>query len=1147
MTCRGPQTARMFLFFCLVAPLAWAQVSQATGAIQGTIFDPTKAVIVGATVTLTNPALGLNRKTTTLGDGTFVFALVQPAEGYQLTIEAQGFQRRVMENVTVNVTETTVTNISLTIGTTNETVTITNEPQPLQTTNPTLGNTLTTRVISSLPLNTRNPLQLLATDAGVVSLQGTTVLFVAGNRSTMNNYVLNGIDANNFEWNSLSNVATPNPDAVQEFRTQTSLYDATTGRSAGANITLMTRAGTNKLHGNLLWYHRDNALAANSFFLNRARQPKPFLLRNHFGGSLGGAFPGQKSFWFANYEGSSQRNIVGLTSRLPVLPEKRDAASLAAAFSLPVTAIDPVAVALLNLPGPYNGVLIPSGTGTSVGKLGDYAFATNNIFDAHQGTTRLDHEFKLWNGINHITGTAFFSRAYTENPIGGNVGLASGSVFNERYDSYALSDTHTFTPHLLNELSAGTTINIRDGRNDIRAPSIGQIGMARFNERFYDKIPSFSFTDQIGGIGPNSNAGPRQHTPSVTVRDQVTYLRGRHSLRMGGELRLYQFNYTQYFAQHGSLTFSNTFATQRYGKPTTSDDLAMRDLLVGAPISMFIASGTPDRGFRAADRVAFFQDDYRVAQRLTVNLGLRYDYLGSVTEKRNKLGNFDPSLVPADARLTGGAGLLKGFISPEVLPNFGTPGVSRSTLHGDDKNNFAPRVGFAWGVLGNGKLALRSGFGLYFIRVSAIPALQLTSQPPYYQQFSQTGSFGYGILKDPFPKLALPSEFPILPTPPKLTGLAASGAPIFDRLTLSVAAFDRNLRTPYAQQWNLTTQYEFLPNWTLELGYLGSHTIKLYNVQGINNALLRNANNPGALGLTTNSSANRDARVSIIGFSVGGIGMITGAGKSTYNALLLTVNRRFSRGLFLKAAYTFSKSLDNNSANVDFDIGSVGHNQFLPDLSKGLSEHDIKHRLILTYVYDVPAPRQQLLKQVLGNWSLSGMTIWQAGFPGSIFQSIGTTSLSGTAGRASLIPGCELYTKGSTKERLDGYLNFACVQNTPLLAAGASFGPLSPIEGPGNQIYTISTGGSGRLQGTSGRSSFRGPNQFRWDLAAAKRVPLRWLGEAGNLEFRADFFQLLNNTVFATPSGTANATTFGRITGTFSTNRQIQLALRINF
>jgi hypothetical protein len=1139
--------AAIFLWLQVLIMASSAQVSQATGALQGTVVDANNAVIIGATVTLTNAALAVSRKTTTHKDGTFVFALVQPAEGYQITVEADGFQRWVATNITVNVTEISVANARLSVGTTNESIVVNSEAQPIQTTGVTLGTTLVPKVVSSLPLNTRNPLQLLATDAGVVSLQGTTVLFVAGNRSTMNNYVLNGIDANNFEWNSLGSVPTPNPDAVQEVRTQVGQYDATTGRSSGANIALVTRAGTKEIHGNALWYHRDSTLAANSFFLNRARQPRPFFLRNHFGASLGGPFPGKQSFWFANYEGSFQRNIVSISGRVPVLPEKRDAASLAAAFGLPVTAIDPVAVALLNLPGPYNGRLLPSGTGASVGKMGNYAFATNNRFDAHQGTTRLDHEFRLGNGINHITGTAFFSRSNSQNPIGGSSGFGSGSAFNNRADSYAISDTHTFTPTLLNELSLGTTINIVDGKNDVNAPIIKQIGMSRFNESFYDKIPSFTFADQIGGLGPATNTGPRQHTPSVTIRDQVTYLRGKHSLRFGAEFRIYQFNYAQIFNAQGVLGFGNFYANQRYGRPSGIEDLAIRDLLIGSPFSIFLVSGTPDRAFRAADRVGFFQDDYRVTRRLSLNLGLRYDFIGNVSEKRNRLGNFDPSLVPAEARLMGGPGLLKGFIAPEDLPGFGKPGVKNTTLYGEDKNNFAPRIGLAWDVLGNGKLALRSGYGFYFIRISAIPTLQLNSQPPYSQQVSQSGFFGYNLLNNPFPRLALPSELPILPTPPQITGFAANGAPIFDRTLMSITAFERSLRTPYSQQWNLSAQYEFWPNWTVELGYLGSHTIKLLNTQSVNNALLRNANNPGAMGLTTNSATNRDARVPIVGFSSGGIGMITGSAKSFYNAMLLTVSHRLARGLFLKASYTFSQSLDNNSAGVDFDLGGVNGNQFLPELNKGLSNHDIRHRLILTYVYDLPAPQQTLLRHIFGNWAVSGMTIWQSGFPESIYQNIGATSLPGTAGRANLIPGCNLYTKGSVKERIDGYLNLACVQATPLLTAGTTFGPLAPTGGPGDQIYTITPGGSGRLQGTSGRSVFRGPNQFRWDLSVAKRIPVRLWGETRSLEFRSEFFQLLNNTVFATPNSVANPTTFGRITGTFSANRQIQFALRVNF
>ncbi|MGH9937208.1 MAG: carboxypeptidase regulatory-like domain-containing protein, partial [Blastocatellia bacterium] len=342
MLSKRPTVSFVCFWMCALACCAYAQVSSATGAIQGTVTDPRGAVVPNATATLTNAALGLTRRTTTQSDGAYSFPLVQPAGGYQVTVEAPGFQRKVFTEIVARVTETAVVNIQLSVGSTAEEVVIRGEDaQPVQTTNPTLGGTLGPEVIAALPLNTRNPLQLLATDAGVASTPGSTTLFVAGNRSTFNNFVLNGVDANNFEFGSLSSVPTPTPDSVREFRTQTSLYDATQGRGSGANITLVTRSGSSKIHGNVYEFHRDSALAANDFFLNKNGRKKPFLLRNQFGASTGGPFPREKSFWFLNYEGSRQRTVSSITGFLPVLPANRDAASLAAAFNLPADKIDP--------------------------------------------------------------------------------------------------------------------------------------------------------------------------------------------------------------------------------------------------------------------------------------------------------------------------------------------------------------------------------------------------------------------------------------------------------------------------------------------------------------------------------------------------------------------------------------------------------------------------------------------------------------------------------------------------------------------------------------------------------------------------------------------------------------------------------------
>jgi hypothetical protein len=1153
------------IWLCALPCLTRAQVSSATGAVQGTVTDQSGAVISNATVTLNNTALGVTRRTTTHTDGSFSFPLTQPADGYEVVVESTGFQRKQLTGVSVRVTETSVVNAQLTVGAASEQVTVSgNDTQPVQTTSGTLGGTLTRQVVVALPLATRNIIDLLGTDAGVASVlsspsptgQGSNSLFVAGSRATVNNYVINGVDANNFEFHTLAPgiVPTPSPDSVQEFKTQTSLYDATMGRGSGGNITLVTRSGTNKIHGSAYEFHRDRSLSANDFFFNKAGVQKPALIQNIFGGSLGGPLP-KNLFWFGNYEGTRQKNGVSgsITGPLAVLPATRDAASLSQAFGIPADKIDPVAIKFLNAPGPYNGYLFASGTGAAPGKLGTFAYSSPVVFNGNQFTSRLDKDWTIGGGANRLSGAYFWSRGGLVNPGGASTAsLGQPYSFDFGNDTFSLTDTHTFSSNLLNEATFGFTWNKRD-INGIGGVEISSLGMSRFNQSILQGTPTLSFAEQLPCCAAASSTDQRQHNASFTVRDLVTYTTGPHSFRFGFEHRKYQFNYSgTTLGQRGTIGFSTGVANALYGRPANVDNLSIRDFLIGAPSATSIGSGLRDFGFRAYDLVGFVQDDYRLTRRLTLNLGLRYDFFGNNTEVHNHIGNFDPSLVPADARLTGGLGLLQGFIAPEDLPNFGTPGVSASTLNGQDKNNFSPRISFAYDVRGDGKLAVRGGYGIYYVRISAGAVLQTISQVPFSLNASVVNSASAtGLLKDPFPQLPLPSQFPLRPTPATLTGInPTTGAPIFNGLLLSVSALDRNVRTPYTEQWNMTTQYEFLPGWVAEVGYLGTHGVKLLKNTGVNNALLRNANNPGAFGITTNSSANRDARVSVVGLSATGLNMYSNGGNSVYHALLTTVSHRFSRNLFFKAAYTFSKSIDDfpASAGGDFGAGASFGNQFIPALNRGLSAFDVRHRLTVTYVYQLPGPDKGLTGALFGRWAINGLTTYQSGFPGAVFQSIGTSSLSGTAGFGNVLANCQLRSSGSVTGHLDNYLNAACVQTTALLAGGAVFGPLSSIEGPGDQTYTIDPRGSGRLQGTSSRGVFRNPFQQRWDFSLVKKIPVRKLGETGEVEFRAEFFKLFNTPIFNGPSSTAGTSTFGRITSTIdNSGRQIQFALKVNF
>jgi hypothetical protein len=1152
------------LIFCLLvlglSSLVWAQVSPTTGAIRGTVTDPTGAIIPGATVVLTNPAFTIRREVKTESDGSFIFPLIQPMSGYQVVVAVAGFQKKVVKEIVVRVTESTLANVQLVVGNINQEVVVTGEAQPVNTMNAGLGGVLGSQVVTALPLPTRNVFDLLATDAGVGAsltspaatiLQGSEAMFVGGTRDTGNNYVLNGVDANNFEFHTLATgvVPIPNPDAIQEFRTQTNLYDATSGFSGGGSITLLTKSGTSKIHGVAYEFLRNTDLNANDFFFNKAGRQRPIMQQNQFGGSLGGPIPRlKKTFWFVNYEGMRQNNGIagGGTGYVPVLPAQRDAASLAKAFGLPVSAIDPVAVKFLNAPGAFGGYLWPSGTGAPVGQLGTFTFSTPVHYSGDQVNARIDHEFNALGISNRINGTFFINKGMYLNPGGYN-----GGIYGEPFQyplantSVSLQDLQTIRPNLLNEITVGFTYNARDIES-VKQLALGDIGMSRFNSAYVSGAPTLYFGEQNSIMGTGAaSAEQLQHNTSTDFRDMVSHIVGKHSLRYGFETRSYQFDFTSSLnSQRGDLVFLNIFADALYGAPPAGvGDLSIRDFLIGAPIEADISSGLREFGFRARDYNLFLQDDFRITHRLTLNLGVRWDHMGSVYEVNNLMSNFDPSLISPQTALTGGQGLAAGFVEA------GQNGVSRSTLNDKHLGNFSPRVGFAYDLFGDGKTSIRGGYGMYYFRIAGMQSMQTISNPPFSLGASSIGFLGTKILANPFPTLPQNSQFPIMPQLPRLTSVDSSGIPTFDLPQLYVSEVDRNIRPPYKQEWNLTIQRQLFRNWTVELGYVGSHSLHLTNAQSLNNALLRNANNPAAGGLTTNSSDNRETRVPIVGIASSGVFFETTGASSTYHAGMITVSHQFSKGLFFKAAYTYSKSLDDATSYIGFEpgAGSVG-NQFLNSLNKGLSDFDMTHRLVISYVYQLPGPKMGWKGHFFGNWAISGISTYQSGFPGTISQYTNYQSLSGTDGYGLVIPGCQLVASGTLGNNLNSYLNKACVATTPVLTGGTAFGPLSPYEGPGNQMYTITAGGVGQRQGTSTRGAFRNPFQTREDFSISKTFPVSWLGEGGNVEFRTEVFKVFNTPIFSGPSSTAGLSSFGRITSTIdNTGRQIQFALKIHF
>jgi hypothetical protein len=1160
------------VLFCTALALlcnraAHAQISASTGAVQGRVTDPQSATIAGATVILTNTDTGTNAQATTLPDGTFVFALLAPGN-YKIEVQAQGFEAAILNNILVEITRVTVANAKMQIGQVSTQVTVNEAALQVDTSTATTGDVMTGTQIRNIPLPTRNFLDLTTFQAGVSARiqsaatvgRGTPILDVAGSRATTNNFVLDGVDANNFGSGSLASVPVPNPDAIQEFRVSTSLYDASQGRGSGGNINVVMRSGTDQYHGGLFEFYRSNDFNANDFFFNALGKPRPVLLQNQYGGTAGGPVPKLKNtFWFFSYQGMGQKNGVSsaVAGVLPVLParssgesESTYAAALSTAFNVPLASIDPVAVNVLLQPGQYGGYLVGSGTGT-VGTLANYAISLPTIYNEDQYSASIDHN--LFRN-NHVAVEFFYANITQFSPTGGGVSLGQGLNSPAKNYHGAITDTHTFNQNLVNEFRVGFTDikSIGEGTENI---TTSDIGMAKWDASTYPGIPAFSPSGVLsfGGIGVNSFV--HGGTNTTTIGDTLSWVRGKHTIRFGGEYRRAGWNYENDYGTRGSMSFPN-----------------FDSYLTGTPNRLQVDVGIFSRNFRANAGDTFVQDDYRITKKLMLNMGARWDFIGWPWDKNGKVSAFDPSLVTASCIANGGGNCVDaGFVSPAGT-SFGTPGVSASAQETTRYHNFSPRLGFAYDPTGSGKMAIRGGYGIFYIETSGQTVLQPISSPPFVQQYlaSGTGIVGSDVLANPWPAgLPLPSAFPVLPQIGQFKGnYSASGAPLFvtaagtPAVSQSLYGFTRNLRIPYVEQWNLSVQYEFLKGWVAEIGYIGSHGIALLVEPSLNMAQLVNAANPGIDGLTVNSSANATIRAPILGFAPAGLNLVTNQGFSSYNAAILEVRHDFARSFQFRMDYTYSHSIDNDSGPTGSDLDSFVGNQLNPSFDRANSDFNQPHRIVFTYVWNLPGPRTGFLGKTIGGWGLSGVYTLQSGLPFTISSTsgLGLAGLTGSETIPAVVNGsCSggYSPTGSVGNKLKDFVNASCFSPVPSIANGTVLPNLTASEGPGSQSYTVggataSDTSGGSLFGYGARNIMRGPFEQRFDLALIKDIHFR---ERFDLQFRAEAFKLFNNVIFSNPSANISnynanpaLNAFGVISSTLdSTGRILQLGLKLNF
>lgn len=1131
-----------------ILPILALGQTQTSGRIAGAVRDSQGATIAGAQVVVENRATNDRRATVTDQTGGYAVSQLPPGS-YVVNISAAGFASARFSDVRVGVAGTTAVNVSLPIAQSAYEVTIHDVPPAVNNNSPELSTTLESRSLATLPLPTRNVLQLLTLTPGVTAAltdnsaigRNTPNVTVNGARVTQNSYQINGIDANNIFMHDFGDVAVPAPETIDEVKVQTSMYDASVSGAGGGGLQVVTKSGSNSFHGNAYEYFRNEFLNANDANLSTAGVGRPVMRRNVYGGTLGGPVQKNRAFFFVSYQGTREAN--GATDQSlyksvlidPELTNDRSEATLRNTYQLP--SIHPAALALLNLKLPNGQFLIP--TPQSGGRVSGTAVST---YHEEQFNTNFDYRL---GSADSLGAKFFFADAPELSALGGS-SFGNGATlpgFGTELDIknrlLAVEEIHTFSPRAVNEARFGYNF-IRHNETPQEPVTDSEVGIQRSTASELPGLPLIRLVPDLGGaaIG-TSDLTLWMTNRSVSFIDTMSLRRGNHSIRFGGEVR------------HSDFSVPRT-AVFSYGE---IDFFSFRDFLQGNTYFSHLGTGLPGRDGIATDYHLFIQDDWKLSQGLTVNLGLRYELDEPPYDSRGRIGGFDPALYQPRLDESGlpigppAGGIIEAGNAP---PEYSLPGVTRvgkRVVKSMDPNNFGPRIGMAWSPLASGRLAFRAGYGIFYSRPSFFYLAFSYFAPPFFLD-----SVGFGQpLDNPFANAPPASSFPLI----------QEGTP------LAALVVDRNVRTPYFQHFNASVQYEFLRGTTMQIAYAGSRGVKLYRAVGINQARIASLSHPivnqvtGDV-ITDNRFDNAPLRAPMQGVDTAFFGLNETTAQSTYHSLQTTVNRRFSAGLQFSASYTFSKSIDDASqagggafsdGTLDRggagDSGTVWGNQLGTQANRGLSDFDRTHVFVFNYVWDLPQPafarNFKAGRLLLGNWQLSGIVNAMSGLPVDIFDPFGGSLYGLVGARPNFAPGATRRT--ATSNIPPGYYF------NPSAFALATVQPGQAI--PSAHDPTAKAGDVETDIGNVGRNPLRGPSQSNFDFSIAKRFSMT---ESRSLEFRADLFNVLNHANRSNPISDISlaenidangrilrAGDFGRSLSFDSSPRIVQLSLKVSF
>lgn len=1067
--------------FVLMAGVIGVQAQDTAGVLSGIVADPSGAAVMGVKVVAENEGTKAQMSASTGADGSYRLR-VNPGL-YKVLIEAPGFQQFQATSIRVQLNETTRVDASLALGSTTQVMDVRVSPVTVDTTTVSSKTTIQESQIQELPLNGRNATQLMQLVAGVTrdpsanvtsgaTFPGTTPVSVNGTRSNSVNYVLDGTN-NNAHYNNSPNPL-PNPDALQEFSVQTSMFSAEYGRQAGGVVNAVTKSGTNEIHGSAYEYLRNNAMNATNFFgsvVNGERQDDG-LKRNQFGVSLGGPvvlphlYSGKdRTFFFFSYQGTRLRQRPSTSNQVVPTAAMRngDFSSLSTVIKdssgvpyannqIPSALFNPVSAKLLNyIPTPTSGSLV--------------YYTTVNNNDENDYVARVDHQLTQQNRLS------VFLREYrVQQPgyLSSDNYLAAVAPTNWVSRSLQASDTHVFGPTLINEFAVSYVHNPYLYKPVQPEQSLSGLGM-----NIHDSSSYKSYEYYVGGYYQVLTGDLNDFlNDEYQFVDTMRWSSGRHDLSFGGEYGYGVGDQTNTRLQNGLINFSSSASS---GAPFSGNGFA--DYLTGH-FSSYQQGAGQAKNTRFNKVSLFVHDNIKMSRKLTVNLGVRWEPFLPYTDTNDRMTVWGPGQqstrfvnAPTGVLYPGDTGIGSGGYSPTWT-------------------NFAPRVGLAYDVRGDGKWAIRTGYGIFYDQPNTIFTNNAATQGPFSPNVTITGNSANSLsdpwagTTDPFPVAANPSSTVSFPN------------------YSSQYLYAKNLRNGYIQSWNFSVDHEIGNGTVVSVAYSGSKGTYLPAAAEMNMPVY-------ASGATVGNENARRPYAPAMGSS----SLLSSSSNSNFNALQISARRRFANGFSLLVNYQFSKAIDNssNSKQTGQSVTDPNNRNF----DRGVADFDRRHVFNAAGVWQLPGKwSSKTMQAFLGGWSLNLIGNYTGGYPFSIYSGV-DNALTGTGSqRADLVSGASPYFSSdrSKGDQIYQYFNKAAFTS--------------------NAVGTF---------GSTGRNSFRGPAFVNFDSGLYKSFKVQ---ERLTTTLRFEAFNMLNHTNLKNPNNSVSSSQFMRITSAYDP-RIMQVALRV--